>query len=133
MIIHLLSGGGAWSRTTYPHGNGFTDRRVSRDTLHPRGRATILSPTDRVHANPSARCDWQFQETEKAAWDIRRRPSRDERWNAAYVPTSGSDPPTRGSPKLAIRPAFSAEFRGPANQHDFLDAVAGARYVLMSS
>jgi hypothetical protein len=128
MIIHLLSGGGAWSRTTYPHGNGFTDRRVSRDTLHPRGRAPILSPTERVFANPSATCDWQFQETEKAAWDIRRRPSRDERWNAAYVPTSGSEPPMRScSPKLTKRPAFSAELRGPANQHDFIVAVAGAR------
>lgn len=29
-------GGGAWSRTTYPNGDGFTDRCVSRDTLHPR-------------------------------------------------------------------------------------------------
>lgn len=134
MIIHLLSGGGAWSRTTYPHGNGFTDRRVSRDTLHPRGRTRLLPPTVRVHASPSATCDWQIQETEKAAWVIRRRPSRDKRWNAAYVPTSGSEPPMRtGSPKLAIRPAFSTELRGPANQHDILPAVAGARYVLLSS
>jgi hypothetical protein len=97
---------------------------------------SVHVPPPRVHVSRAPRTGllrirggpwaWQYRETKKAARVLRRRPSRDERWNAAYVPSSGSEPPMRtGRPKLARRRDFSDGFWGPTHRHDVSDAAAG--------
>ncbi len=99
----------------------------TQEILH----ATILSSAGPRLAAPPATWDClrplqpPTQETKKAARVIRRRPSRDKRWNAAYVLTSGSEP--RRHARMLNCLAFLAPWRGPANQHDGLAAMAGAR------